>query len=143
MRFTAVQRRVEMGEKCHRQFRKELLDLDCDIREEEDANQSILTLQKELASCSHKSTCLDNFIGYLQKRREVSAALDAFYRIDVHRNMRLSKYTRTQRSEARLVKNFKKTSATTCALCSVTGPTAAGHRNFRNQQKEQGGSTCL
>ena len=66
MRYTAAQRRVETGEKCHRQFRKELLDLDCDTREEEDANQSILMLQTELASCSHKSTRLDDFIGYLK-----------------------------------------------------------------------------
>ena len=155
-RYTAAQRRVETGEKCHRQFRKELLDVDCDTREEEDGQTSLfriclknsvpinlvndesddafetasemsegsfatavttrnsrkiilegcgacLTLQAELASYSHTSTHLDDFIGYLQKRREVSAALDAFYRIDVHRNIRLSTYTRTQRSEARLV----------------------------------------
>ncbi len=110
-RYTQNQRRVECSFKRNREIRR-VLNKEQATRNSVNgilnANKTIQELQTELSFFNHKTLKLDEFKKYLCKKNEVNAWLLNHYNKEDYRKMKWNTYMNKQRSEANLIKNFKK-----------------------------------
>ena len=94
-RYTAMQRRVETGSKQFTQMLKQL------------KHQNGIDRLKSTIS-SHRTMAIDKFLDYLYSKQRIKTTLQAFYGDSLHNKKKWKIFIRTQKSEAKLIKNMKR-----------------------------------
>jgi hypothetical protein len=101
-RYTANQRKMEIGTKKYKKIlldRKKANKLD---------DQSIEQIESKLSRHDHKSCLFDEYKEYLIEKHNVNRQLFGYYNADLFRKFNWNTYINTQRSESKMINNFKR-----------------------------------
>lgn len=103
-KYTRNQRRFETHVKKYRNIRDDLLSKKINVNSKE---QTIKEIQNGLSKYSSKTCNLKNFMNFVKHRNEIDLQIKDVYGQIIFRKLRLNTYTNTQKSESKMVKNFK------------------------------------
>jgi hypothetical protein len=100
-RYTQNQRRLETRN-------KKYIKLQDKINKETKINdKSIKEIETELSNNSSKSSNYNKFLEYCKKKNEINRLLFSHYKQKVFRKLKFNRYTNTQKSESKMIKNFE------------------------------------
>ena len=100
-RYTQNQRRNEMKGKKYRDILQNLK------RTTFVEDKSVEDWEREMSECNKKTLQFSKFQEYLRKKNSLNKRLGPFYNGYLFRKLKLGKFIRKQKSEAKLLKNFK------------------------------------
>ena len=101
-RYTQNQRMVEIGTK---KYNKKMHDLS---KETKINDLSIKEIETQLSFCNSKTCNYVKFINYCKEKNKLNNLLFNYYKQQLFRKLKLNRFTNTQKSEAKMIKNFKK-----------------------------------
>ncbi len=101
-RYTQNQRRLETRSKKYMKLKDKL------TKETYIDDKTIKEIETELSLLNSKTCNFDDFKIYCKKKNEINKLLFNHYKQNIFRKLKLNTYTNTQKSEAKLVNNYKK-----------------------------------
>ena len=69
-------------------------------------NKTVKEIETELSKHNSKTCNFDKFIAYCKKKNEVNRTLFNHYSQNLFRKLKFNRYTNTQKSESKMIKNF-------------------------------------
>ena len=108
-RYTRDQRRLETRTKKYAKIVKKINDKE-EIKfkiNNKEINATITEIQNELAKYNSKTCDLKKFLEYVKKRNASEIMIREHYKQKIFRKLKMNKYINTQKSESKMVKNFK------------------------------------
>jgi hypothetical protein len=100
-RYTQNQRRSEIGIKKYRRIQNR--DKKITIVE----NKNIIEHETKISNYNSKTSILSKFLEYTKIKNETNYKLSEFYSQEYHRKFKLNQYINKQKSESKMIKNFK------------------------------------
>ena len=100
-RYTQNQRRLETRNKKYNKLQDKI------NKETKINNKSVKEIETELSNNSSKSSNYNKFLEYCKKKNETNRLLFSHYKQKVFRKLKFNRYTNTQKSESKMIKNFK------------------------------------
>jgi hypothetical protein len=70
-------------------------------------NKTIKEIETELSLYNSRTVNYDNFLSYCKKKNEINKILFDHYEQYIFRKLKLNRYINTQKSESKMIKNFK------------------------------------
>ena len=99
-RYTQNQRRFKTRNKKYNKLQDS-------INKETKINKgTVKEIESELTNYNSKRTNYNNFIKYCKKKNEVNRLLFSHYSQKLFRKIKFNRYTNTQKSESKMIKNF-------------------------------------
>jgi hypothetical protein len=95
-------------------------------------NKSVKELETELSLYNSKTIKFNKFMDYCIKKNEINYNLFEHYTLKHFRKVKLNIYTNTQKSESKLVKNFKEKFGSPNEAIFVIGDYDCGSYNMKN-----------
>ena len=108
-RYTRDQRRLETRTKKYAKIVKKINDKE-EIKfkiNNKEISATITEIQNELAKYNSKTCDLKKFLEYVKKRNASEIMIREHYKQKIFRKLKMNKYINTQKSESKMVKNFK------------------------------------
>ncbi len=99
-RYTQDQRRLETRNKKYNKL-QDKINKDTKIN-----NKTIKEIETEMSKYNSKTVNFFKFIEYCKKKNEVNRLLFNHYKKNVFRKLKFNRYTNTQKSESKMIKNF-------------------------------------
>ena len=99
-RYTQNQRRLETRNKKYNKLQDKI------NKEKKINNKTVKEIETELSKFNSKTCDFNNFISYCKKKNEVNRLLFSHYQEEVFRKLKFNRYTNTQKSESKMIKNF-------------------------------------
>jgi hypothetical protein len=100
-RYTQNQRRLETRNKKYNKLQDKI------NKETKINNKSVKEIETELSNNSLKSSNYNKFLEYCKKKNETNRLLFSHYKQKVFRKLKFNRYTNTQKSESKMIKNFE------------------------------------
>jgi len=100
-RYTQNQRRLETRNKKYNKLQDKI------NKETKINNKSIKEIETELSINNSKSSNYNKFFEYCKKKNETNRLLFSHYKQKVFRKLKFNRYTNTQKSESKMIKNFE------------------------------------
>jgi len=125
-RYTQDQRRVETKDKKYRKIRSKIKE------NEKIENKSIIELETELSNYNSKTSNMSEFIDYLCCKNKINYNLFEFYNREYHRKFKLNRYINTQKSESKMINNFKRIYGEKCNV--IFGDYDKGSYNMKGKE---------
>jgi len=79
--------------------------------------EGIFELEKKLQETNSKDICMEKFLDYLKKKKEIHEELEKFYTNIQFRKLKWKRKKKTQESESNFFKKIRKTFGKDCLLC--------------------------
>ena len=105
-RYTRNQRRLETRTKKYSKIIKKIND-EKKIKNTKGDEISITKIQNELSKLNSKICELDKFLKYVKNRNIIEIVIREHYRNEIFRKLKMNRYTNTQKSESKMVNNFR------------------------------------
>jgi hypothetical protein len=99
-RYTQNQRRLETRNKKYNKLQDKI------NKDKKINNKSVKEIETELSKFNSKTCNYNKFIEYCKKKNEVNRILFNHYSEKVFRKLKFNRYTNTQKSESKMIKNF-------------------------------------
>ena len=99
-RYTQNQRRLETRNKKYNKLQDKI------NKETKINNKSIKEIETELSKYNSKTVDFNKFIEYCKKKNEINRILFDHYKQKLFRKLKFNRYTNTQKSESKMIKNF-------------------------------------
>jgi len=132
-RYTRNQRRLETKAKKYKNIREEILEKKIELNKNSEIYEeykkiygfvpkeiTVSDLQNLMSFFSSKRCVLNEFLKYVKCRNLVDVVVRDIYRQEIFRKLRFNSYTNTQKSESKMVNNFKEKMGdpkTTIVIC--------------------------
>jgi len=100
-RYTRSQRNVEIKKKKYNKIRE-------DIKKTKIDKKSIKQIESQLSDYNSRICDIDEFTFYLGKKLEINRILSEHYSNPIYRKLNMNTYINTQKSEAKMMNEFKK-----------------------------------
>jgi len=100
-RYTQNQRRLETRNKKYIKLQDKI------NKETKINNKTVKEIETELSNNSSKSSNYNKFLEYCKKKNETNRFLFSHYKQKVFRKLKFNRYTNTQKSESKMIKNFE------------------------------------
>lgn len=101
-RYTQNQRRLETRNKKYNKLTYKI------NKETIINNKSVKEIESELAIHSSRTVDYNKFVDYCKKKNEINRILYGHYSNKLFRKLKFNRYTNTQKSESKMIKNFQK-----------------------------------
>jgi len=101
-RYTQNQRRLESRNKKYNKLTDKL------SKETYIDDKTVKELETTLSSLNSKTTNYDKFLNYVVEKNKVNIKLYNYYKQQIFRKLKLNLFTNTQKSEDKMINNFKK-----------------------------------
>jgi hypothetical protein len=99
-RYTQDQRRLETRNKKYNKIQDKI------NKKTKFNNKTVKEIETELSKHNSKTINFNKFIEYCKKKNEVNRTLFKHYSENVFRKLKFNRYTNTQKSESKMIKNF-------------------------------------
>ena len=127
-RYTQNQRRLETRNKKYN-------NLQDSINKETKINKrTVKEIESELSNYNSKTTNYSNFIEYCKKKNEVNRLLFAHYSQKLFRKLKFNRYTNTQKSESKMIKNFSNKFGKPDECTIILGDYDKGEHNMKGKE---------
>jgi hypothetical protein len=127
-RYTQNQRRLETRNKKYNKL-QDKINKDTKIN-----NKSVKEIETELSKFNSKTCNFNNFIKYCKKKNEVNRLLFLHYQQEVFRKLKFNRYTNTQKSESKMIKNFSNKFGKSEDCIIVLGDYDKGEHNMKGKE---------
>ena len=132
-RYTQNQRRLETRNKKYNKLQDSI------NKETKINKRTIKEIESELSNYNSKSTNYSNFIEYCKKKNEVNRLLFAHYSQKLFRKLKFNRYTNTQKSESKMIKNFSNKFGKPDECTVILGDYDKGEHNMKGKEPKAGG----
>lgn len=127
-RYTQNQRRLETRKKKYAKITE-------NINETTKINgKSVKTIETELSKYNSKIVNYNKFIDYCKKKNEVNRMLFKHYADEIFRKLKLNIYINTQKSESKMINNFKEKFGKPENTIVVIGDYDKGNNNMKGKE---------
>ena len=127
-RYTQNQRRLETRNKKYNKLQDEI------NKEKKINNKSVKEIETELSKFNSKTCDFNNFIEYCKKKNEINRLLFSHYQEEVFRKLKFNRYTNTQKSESKMIKNFSNKFGKPDECIVVLGDYDKGEHNMKGKE---------
>ena len=125
-RYTQDQRRLETKDKKYHKIR-------FNIKENKKIeDKSVIEIETELSNYNSKTSNMTDFIDYLYCKNKINYNLFEFYNQEYHRKFKLNRYINTQKSESKMINNFKRIYGDDCNV--IFGDYDKGSNNMKGKE---------
>lgn len=100
-RYTQNQRRLESRNKKYNKLQDKI------NKKKKINNKTVKEIETELSQYNSKTCDFNKFIEYCKKKNEVNRKLFEHYSEKLFRKLKFNRYTNTQKSESKMIKNFE------------------------------------
>lgn len=127
-RYTQNQRRLETRNKKYNKLQDKI------NKEKKINNKTVKEIETELSKFNSKTCDFNNFISYCKKKNEVNRLLFLHYQEEVFRKLKFNRYTNTQKSESKMIKNFSNKFGKSDDCIVVLGDYDKGEHNMKGKE---------
>jgi hypothetical protein len=127
-RYTQNQRRLETRNKKYNKLQDKI------NKEKKINNKSVKEIETELSKFNSKTCDFNNFIKYCKKKNEINRLLFLHYQEEVFRKLKFNRYTNTQKSESKMIKNFSNKFGKPNDCIVVLGDYDKGEHNMKGKE---------
>jgi hypothetical protein len=127
-RYTQNQRRLETRNKKYNKLQDKI------NKETKINNKSVKEIETELSKFNSKTCDFNNFMEYCQKKNEINRLLFSHYQEEVFRKLKFNRYTNTQKSESKMIKNFSNKFGKPEDCILVLGDYDKGEHNMKGKE---------
>jgi len=127
-RYTQNQRRLETRNKKYNKLQDEI------NKKKKINNKSVKEIETELSKFNSKTCDFNNFIEYCKKKNEINRLLFSHYQEEVFRKLKFNRYTNTQKSESKMIKNFSNKFGKPEDCIVVLGDYDKGEHNMKGKE---------
>ena len=127
-RYTQNQRRLETRNKKYNKLQDKI------NKDKKINNKTVKEIETELSKFNSKTCDFNNFIEYCKKKNEVNRLLFNHYKEEVFRKLKFNRYTNTQKSESKMIKNFSNKFGKPDDCIIVLGDYDKGEHNMKGKE---------
>jgi len=127
-RYTQNQRRLETRNKKYNKLQDKI------NKEKKINNKTVKEIETELSKFNSKTCDFNNFISYCKKKNEVNRLLFLHYQEEIFRKLKFNRYTNTQKSESKMIKNFSNKFGKPDDCIVVLGDYDKGEHNMKGKE---------
>lgn len=127
-RYTQNQRRLETRNKKYNKLQDEI------NKDKKINNKSVKEIETELSKFNSKTCDFNNFIEYCKMKNKVNRLLFSHYQEEVFRKLKFNRYTNTQKSESKMIKNFSNKFGKPNDCIVVLGDYDKGNNNMKGKE---------
>ena len=127
-RYTQNQRRLETRNKKYNKLQDEI------NKETKINNKSVKEIETELSKFNSKTCDFNNFMEYCKKKNEINRLLFSHCQEEVFRKLNFNRYTNTQKSESKMIKNFSNKFGKPKDCIVVLGDYDKGEHNMKGKE---------
>jgi hypothetical protein len=127
-RYTQNQRRLESRNKKYNKLQDKI------NKETKINNKSVKEIETELSEHNSKTCNLNKFIAYCKKKNEVNRLLFEHYSQKLFRKLKFNRYTNTQKSESKMIKNFSNKFGKPDDCIVILGDYDKGEHNMKGKE---------
>jgi len=127
-RYTQNQRRLETRNKKYNKLQDKI------NKEKKINNKTVKEIETELSKFNSKTCNFNNFIEYCKKKNEINRLLFLHYQEEVFRKLKFNRYTNTQKSESKMIKNFSNKFGKPDECIVVLGDYDKGEHNMKGKE---------
>ena len=127
-RYTQNQRRLETRKKKYAKITEKI------NKTKKINKKTVKEIETELSKHNSKSVDYNKFIKYCQKKNEVNRLLFEHYAEKIFRKLKFNIYINTQKSESKMIKNFKEKFGKPEELIVVIGDYDKGNNNMKGKE---------
>jgi len=127
-RYTQNQRRLETRNKKYNKLQDSI------NKETKINKRTVKEIESELSNYNSKTTNYSNFIEYCKKKNKVNRILFAHYSQKIFRKLKFNRYTNTQKSESKMIKNFSNKFGKPDECTVILGDYDKGEHNMKGKE---------
>ena len=127
-RYTQNQRRLETRNKKYNKLQDSI------NKETKINKRTIKEIESELSNYNSKTTNYSKFIEYCKKKNEINRLLFAHYSQKIFRKLKFNRYTNTQKSESKMIKNFSNKFGKSDECTVILGDYDKGEHNMKGKE---------
>ena len=127
-RYTQNQRRLETRNKKYNKLQDKI------NKEKKINNKSVKEIETELSKFNSKTCDFNNFMEYCKKKNEINRLLFSHYQEEIFRKLKFNRYTNTQKSESKMIKNFSNKFGKPEDCIVVLGDYDKGEHNMKGKE---------
>ena len=127
-RYTQNQRRLETRNKKYNKLQDKI------NKDKKINNKTVKEIETELSKFNSKTCDFNNFISYCKKKNEINRLLFLHYQEEVFRKLKFNRYTNTQKSESKMIKNFSNKFGKPEDCIVVLGDYDKGEHNMKGKE---------
>ena len=127
-RYTQNQRRLETRNKKYNKLQDSI------NKETKINKRTVKEIESELSNYDSKTTNYNNFIDYCKKKNEINRLLFVHYSQKVFRKLKFNRYTNTQKSESKMIKNFSNKFGKPDECTVILGDYDKGEHNMKGKE---------
>jgi len=131
-RYSQNQRRQETRSKHYSKIREE------DKAKTKVTEKTVKELEEELSKCNSKSCIYKNVVEYIRKKNEINSKVFKYYAKELYRKLRWYGFINRQRSEARMIRRFKKVFGTPEELVIAYGDLNQSNNHMKYHEPTKG-----
>jgi hypothetical protein len=128
-RYTQNQRRLETRNKKYNKLTDKI-----NKETKIENGKNVKEIETELSKFSRKSCSYDKFSEYAEKKNEVNIELEEHYQQNIFRKLNLNRFTNTQKSEQKMLKNFENKFGSAKDVLVVMGDYDKGSHNMKGKE---------
>jgi hypothetical protein len=96
-------------------------------------NKSVKEIKTELSKFNLKICDFNNFIEYCKKKNKINRLLFSHYQEEVFRKLKFNRYTNTQKSKSKIIKNFSNKFGKSKDCIIILGDYDKGDNNMKEK----------